>query len=164
MFNKADENRCSVDFDFLFVIIIVFTSSGEDFVFLFLLAISFIWLRTLAQLGKNCKGVKTMQHKRSPISIDQSSLSSLTEKRHKASTSLSSKVSFSVFLSLTFACLLSLTFACLRISCIKESLQKNLNVTWQEKGIWKLLCKSCQYEDWTLKLASTIKMNLMQKK
>lgn len=32
-----------------------------------------------------------MQHKRSPISIDQSSLSSLTEKRHKASTSLSSK-------------------------------------------------------------------------
>ncbi|KAL8104445.1 transcription factor bHLH153-like [Apium graveolens] len=32
-----------------------------------------------------------MQHKRSPISIDQSSLSSLTEKRHKTSTSLSSK-------------------------------------------------------------------------
>nr|WKV22682.1 bHLH14 [Bupleurum chinense] len=32
-----------------------------------------------------------MQHKRSPISFDQSSLSSLTEKRHKTSTSLSSK-------------------------------------------------------------------------
>ncbi|WOH12496.1 hypothetical protein DCAR_0832000 [Daucus carota subsp. sativus] len=32
-----------------------------------------------------------MQHKRSPISINQSNLSSLTAKRHKTSTSLSSK-------------------------------------------------------------------------
>ena len=85
--------KCNLKSDCLFVVIIVLSSSGQVFVFLCHLAISFIWLRTPTQLGKNCEGVKTMQHKRSPISINQSNLSSLTAKRHKTSTSLSSKVS-----------------------------------------------------------------------
>lgn len=50
-----------------------------------------------------------LEHKRSPVSVDQGSLDSFAPKRHKADTSMTSKVSFSLlYLCITLLCLILL--------------------------------------------------------